>query len=132
MEHQPHRKLVNTFFLTTHVVCIVLLWLPLAQAEIYRCTDANGNAMFSQTPCAEDKAEPAEKEEKVDEEPAVPTKETKTERRDEGAIAQCKKPYREAIDEIDAEMQAGFSAEQGEVFKQRLRGLTEQLRRCEA
>jgi hypothetical protein len=28
-------------------------------------------------------------------------------------------------------MHDGYSAEQGEVFKQRLRGLTEQLRRCE-
>ena len=101
----------------------MLIWLPTAQAEIYRCTDTDGNAMFSQTPCVD---------EKIDEDPPVSTIEARPEPHDEEAIAQCKKPYRDAIDEIDAEMQGDYSAEQSEVFKQRLRGLTEQLRRCEA
>ena len=112
-------------------MCIALIWVPLAQAEIYRCTDADGNAMFSQTPCVEDKAEPVEEDAKVAQDPAVSTVEAKPGRRDKAAVAECKKPYRDEIDEIDAEMQGGYSAEQGEVFKQRLLGLTEQLRRCE-
>ena len=113
------------------IFCVALIWLPTAQAEIYRCTDTDGNAMFSQTPCVEDKTEPQE-EAKVAEDPAVLTTETRPEPRDKEAVAQCKKPYRDAIDEIEAEMQGGYSAEKSEVFKQRLRGLTEQLRRCEA
>jgi hypothetical protein len=113
-------------------VCISLSWLPLAQAEIFRCTDTDGNAMFSQTPCVEDKAEPTEEEVMVAEDPAVSTPDTNPVPRDEEAVTQCKKPYRDAIDEIEVEMQEGYSAEQGEVFKQRLRGLTKQLRRCEA
>jgi len=46
------------------------------------------------------------------------------------ATAQCKKGYRDAIDEIDARMRQGYSAEQGEVYRERLRGLTEGLRDC--
>jgi hypothetical protein len=84
--------------------------------------------MFSQTPCVEDGDEAVEEE--ADTGAAVPTADP--EPRDEAAVAQCKQPYRDAIDEIEAEMNDGYSAEQGEVFKQRLLGLTEQLRRCEA
>jgi hypothetical protein len=123
--------LFTNFFVSLHI-CFALLWLSLAQAEIYRCTDAEGNAVFSQTPCVEDEAEPAEEEVIVAEDPAVSTTDSNAERRDEEEVTQCKKPYRDAIDEIEAEMQEGYSAEQGEVFKNRLRGLTKQLRRCEA
>lgn len=45
-------------------------------------------------------------------------------------VAQCKKKYRDAIDAIDAEMRRGYSSEQGEAYRQRLRVLTEQLRAC--
>jgi hypothetical protein len=45
-------------------------------------------------------------------------------------IAQCKKKNRDAIDAIDAEMRRGYSSEQGEGYRQRLRVLTEQLRAC--
>ena len=45
-------------------------------------------------------------------------------------IQACKKQHRDAIDEIDAEMRRGYSSEQGEVYRQRLRALTEQLRAC--
>jgi len=112
------------------IVCMVLFWLPLAQAEIYRCTDADGNVMFSQTPCQEDDAEPAD-EQPADEEAAVATTEVEPQQPDTVAVAECKRPYHDAIDEIDAEMREGYSPAQGEVLKQRLRGLTEQLRRCE-
>lgn len=42
----------------------------------------------------------------------------------------CKQHYRDAIDEIDAEMRRGYSSEQGEAYRQRLRLLTEKLRAC--
>jgi hypothetical protein len=45
-------------------------------------------------------------------------------------IAQCKKKHRDAIDVIDAEMRRGYTSEQGEIYRQRLRVLTEQLRSC--
>ena len=43
---------------------------------------------------------------------------------------QCKKRYRDQIDAIDAEMRRGYSSEQGEAYRETLRGLTEQLRAC--
>jgi hypothetical protein len=45
-------------------------------------------------------------------------------------VATCKQHYRDAIDEIDAEMRRGYSSEQGEAYRQQLRGLTEKLRSC--
>jgi len=45
-------------------------------------------------------------------------------------IEQCKKRYRDEIDAIDAEMRAGYSSEQGEVYREQLRALTERLRAC--
>ena len=46
-------------------------------------------------------------------------------------VEACKIPLREAIDAIEAEMLRGYSAEQGEEFKQELRVLTQQMRACE-
>ena len=45
-------------------------------------------------------------------------------------VATCKQHYRDAIDEIDAEMRRGYSSEQGEAYRQQLRVLTERLRSC--
>jgi hypothetical protein len=45
-------------------------------------------------------------------------------------IQACKKQHRDAIDSIDAEMRRGYSSEQGEVYRERLRTLTERLRDC--
>jgi len=50
--------------------------------------------------------------------------------RNDEEIQTCKKHYRDSIDEIDAEMRKGYGSEQGEVFRQRLRQLTEKLRAC--
>lgn len=43
----------------------------------------------------------------------------------------CKKPIRDKIDVIDAQMRRGYSSEQGEIYRQELRVLTQQLRKCE-
>ncbi|MDH3265337.1 MAG: DUF4124 domain-containing protein [Gammaproteobacteria bacterium] len=45
-------------------------------------------------------------------------------------VATCKQHYRDAIDEIDAEIRRGYSSELGETYRQRLRVLTEKLRAC--
>lgn len=50
--------------------------------------------------------------------------------RSEELTQQCKKKYRDQIDAIDAQMRKGFSSEQGERYRQQLRGLTQQLRKC--
>jgi hypothetical protein len=60
---------------------------------------------------------------------ATTTRSTVNGRSDE-EIQTCKKHYRDAIDEIDAEMRRGYGSEQGEAYRQRLRLLTEKLRAC--
>ena len=45
-------------------------------------------------------------------------------------IEACKKQYRDAIDDIDADMRRGYTSAQGEVYRERLRTLTERLRDC--
>jgi hypothetical protein len=46
-------------------------------------------------------------------------------------VEACKEPHRDAIDNIEAEMLRGYSAEQGEIYKQELRTLTQAMRACE-
>ena len=60
---------------------------------------------------------------------STPTRSFTSGRSDE-EIQTCKKHYRDSIDEIDAEMRGGYSSEQGEAYRQRLRVLTEKLRAC--
>jgi hypothetical protein len=60
---------------------------------------------------------------------STPTRSSVSGRSDE-EIQTCKKHYRDSIDEIDAQMRKGYGSEQGEVFRQRLRQLTEKLRAC--
>jgi len=62
--------------------------------------------------------------------PSRPIRTTASTNRSDVEVAQCKKKHRDAIDAIDAEMRRGYSSEQGEVYRQRLRVLTEQLRAC--
>ena len=43
---------------------------------------------------------------------------------------QCKKRYRDQIDAINAQMRSGYDSAQGEVYRERLRVLTTNLRAC--
>ena len=61
---------------------------------------------------------------------AIPARTATTDTRSSEEVAQCKKKNRDAIDAIDAEMRRGYSSEQGEAYRQRLRVLTQQLRAC--
>jgi len=49
---------------------------------------------------------------------------------DKESVERCKKKYRDQIDAIDAQMRSGYTSEQGEAYRERLRGLTEKLRAC--
>jgi len=49
----------------------------------------------------------------------------------EEAVTECKQAYRDQIDAIDAEMRRGYSAEEGERYRERLLSLTERMRQCE-
>jgi len=46
-------------------------------------------------------------------------------------VTECKQAYRDQIDAIDAEMRRGYSAEEGERYRERLLSLTERMRQCE-
>ena len=118
----------------------LLLSAPLASSDIHKCVDEDGNVAYQQTPCPE----PVESEPLVPvpalEEESPPATAAEPPADPEPAIAElkkpadvevCKIPLREAIDEIEAEMLRGYSAERGEEFKQELRVLTEAMRACE-
>lgn len=128
------------------LVCASLLNTADAQTDIHRCSDADGNVVFSQLPCedeAPDQAEEAEPEAQPDAETDVqidasPTDATATpvfideplETKSEEEVAACKKRYRDAIDAIDAEIASDYSPENAEQYKERLLALTRQLRAC--
>ncbi len=119
---------------------------PAAHADIYKCTDEHGNVAYLQTPCPVERVEeaPAPDEEDVptvealtdDEllasypEPQSTEAQVPSSRQPGEALDECKKRYREQIDEIDAEMKAVFSTEQGDAYKERLLALTKLLRAC--
>ena len=49
----------------------------------------------------------------------------------EEAVTECKQAYRDQIDAIDGEMRQGYSSEEGERYRERLRSLTERMHECE-
>jgi hypothetical protein len=105
-----------------------------ADVKIYKCVDADGNIAYQQTPCPVVKEEAevvevvevVEEVEVAEEAPQTPVASNQTHQE----IEACKDPLRDAIDEIEAEMLRGFSPEQGEEFKVKLRTLTQEMRVC--
>ena len=125
------------------VFVVACVFVTPAQAEIYKCSGADGGVIYQQTPCKDHAADSEpdqhvqdeEDEESVDAEHRVDELNQGEARavdtvRDADAIERCKQPYRDAIDAIEAEMLRGYRPEQGEVYRQRLRALTQQMRRC--
>lgn len=110
--------------------------VPQAHADIYRCTDEYGNVAYLQLPCPAKKVQEPEVPEPVaadapEPEPQPPTQAQTPSSRLEGELLEdCKQRYRNQIDEIDAEIPSDNTAEQGEVYKERLLALTRQLRAC--
>lgn len=112
---------------------LVVTSLPATGTEIYRCTDAEGNVAFLQFPCPAEKVEVAEadKDANADEltEPS-PAPQVPSSRAADEPVEDCKKRYRDQIDEIDAEILIAYSPEESEMYKERLLALTRQLRAC--
>ena len=119
---------------------------PAAQADIYKCKDEHGNVAYLQTPCPVEKTkespvaddddartvETAQDEDLIESspEPQSPEVQMPPSRQAGESLDDCKKRFRDQIDEIDAKMQTGFSPEQGDAYKERLMALTRQLRAC--
>jgi len=111
-----------------------------AETNIYKCTDADGGVVYSQLPCAPQKRveaetpEPDGETETKEPEPAIsvsPVSDETQENPESGASREtCKKRYRDAIDAIDAEIARDYTAEKGDLYKQRLMVLTRNLRQC--
>jgi len=125
--------------LSVSLILLVAALAPAAHADIYKCKDEHGNVAYLQTPCPVEKAvetpvtddtdakiaEPAQVEEVAESLPEPSSL------RPGEQLNDCKKRYRDQIDEIDAEMQTAFSPEQGAAYKETLLALTKQLRACE-
>ena len=125
----------------------ILLASQLAQTEIHKCVDEDGNIAFQQTPCPEPvesepllPTPPAEVQEEVPvvaaepvaaAEPMPIAEPVSANQPKPAEVEACKMPLREAIDAIEAEMLRGYSADEADGYKQELRGLTEQMRACE-
>jgi len=108
---------------------------PTAAADIYKCTDENGNVAYLQLPCpAKKAADPEVVPENAREEApevAMPTPgPAPSSRLDNESLDACKKRYRDQIDAIDAELSESWSDDEVENYKDRLRALTQQLRAC--
>jgi len=113
----------------------------IAQTPIHQCKDADGGIVYSQLPCKDE--EPAKEEAPADDvdEPVVqaplrilaeltPPDDAQDEPEPDESAAECKKRYRDAIDEIDAEIRRAYTPEKDADYKQRLLALTRQLRGC--
>ncbi len=119
-------------------------WAPAAataQTPIHQCTDADGNVVYSQLPCKDE--EPAKEDAAADaeDEPAspvplmipvevAPQNNAPHEPESDKGAAACKKRYRDAIDEIDAEIRREYTPDKDTEYKQRLLALTRALRAC--
>jgi len=130
-----------------HGVIILLLsagcWpgAAFAQTPIHQCKDADGVVVYSQLPCkdeepaGQDAAEDAEDEPKSPEPLIVPVARAPADDAQEEPGADenseaCKKRYRDAIDEIDAEIRREYTPGKDAEYKQRLLALTRKLRAC--
>lgn len=126
-----HVMLSMSLFLLTAAVT------PVAHADIYKCKDEHGNVAYLQTPCPVQKAPDESADENVvdaqadEEEEHSEAEQVPSSRQPGEDVDDCKKRYRNQIDEIDAEMRTAFSPEQGVVYKKRLLALTQLLRACE-
>ena len=61
----------------------------------------------------------------------MPTVEQSATARSSNEVFACKKPIRDQIDVIDVQMRSGYTSEQGKIYMQELRVLTQKLRGCE-
>ena len=140
-------------------VTLAVVFFGSARAEIYKCTDADGSAIYAQMPCVSapttavntttsddppiglenlDDTEadaPSPEELPVDDQVfeirAMPTTQQSATARSSNEVFVCKKPIRDQIDVIDVKMRSSYTSEQGKAYMQELRVLTQELRKCE-
>lgn len=123
IEQQQGYKLIRTSYIALLLLAAIA---ANADTEIHKCVDADGNTAYQQMPCPpvkDDVAEDAEQVEEVSQAPIVGN-------RTHEEIEACKDPLRDGIDEIEAEMLRGFSAEESDAYKAKLRTLTQEMRAC--
>jgi len=127
-------------------------------ADIHKCADEQGSVVYQQLPCPTETAkaadandaaesadtttasdtandwppEPEQREHVAEPEQSsqIPAPQIPSTRKPGERLDECKKRYRDQIDEIDAEIRESYSAEQGDQYKERLLALTRQLRGC--
>jgi len=130
----------------TSIILLIAALMPAAHADIYKCMDEFGNVAYLQTPCPAEKVEEPAVTQDVDADiteveqveemtvssPELPSPEVHipSSRRADEALDDCKKRYRDQIDEIDAEIGTAFSPAQANAYKEKLLALTKQLRAC--
>lgn len=129
------------------LLCAAVLPVPTTAADIYRCTDENGNVAYLQLPCPPEEdaerevtpdADASQAEQAVNWMSAQPQPEAEqltnpapSSRLENESLDTCKKRYRDQIDAIDAELRSSWSADEAGNYKEQLRALTQQLRACE-
>lgn len=105
----------------------------IVHADIYTCTAADGITSYQQTPCPGpvDERDGDAEDALIDERESDAARTPEARPRDPGLVTACKKRYRDEIDKIDAEMRDGFSPDERENYRERLRALSQQLSQCE-
>jgi hypothetical protein len=137
-----HDDRIHTLFCALLILLTVFL-MPVAHADIYKCTDEYGNVAYRQTPCPAEKVEETDvaqdaddtivetdPDEEILESSPEPQTPVPSSRQPDEPLADCKKRYRDQIDEIDAEILTAFSPSKGATYKEQLLALTRQLRAC--
>lgn len=126
------------------VVGLLLIIEAGAQTEIHKCTAADGSVIYSQLPCEAGEAREVNTVDETDgvsdkQETASAPDDTVRTRTAEFVVTvplarepdeNCQKKYRDAIDEIDAEMRREYTPEKSEQYKESLLALTARLREC--
>ena len=114
---------------------VFLPGMSVEAADIYKCTDAEGNVAYLQTPCPIEKKSaiepPSEIDVEVEAEEETVLKSTRVvSNRSFEEIEACKDPYRDEVDAIYVALGDVYTPEQNDEFKKRLRTLTQHMRAC--
>jgi hypothetical protein len=114
---------------------VFLPGMSVEAADIYKCTDAEGNVAYLQTPCPIEKKPTIEPPSEIDveveaEEETVLESTQVVSNRSFEEIEACKDPYRDEVDAIYVALGDVYTPGQSEEFKKRLRTLTQHMRAC--
>ena len=120
---------------TTVAIALSCLWIAEAVAEIYACESDDGVAIYQDQPCPAPAPAASDAGSEAVAEPAaamqVPETPARAESADAELVAACKKRYRDEIDRLYAELSSGVASDKLEEYRDKARGLSQQLSRCE-